>query len=549
MVSVPGRRPCLLLELDLTTAPIEAEPDDLVGKLRSRHRPRLRAVLRSLHEAGADAHVRGLVVKVGGRLPWALMQELRDGLRAFAASGKPVLTWAESMGEGGNGSADYVLACAGTEVWLQPSGEVGLMGVASETTFLRGALDKLGIEPELDKRHEYKSAADRIMRTEFTPEHREAIDRVVSTTWDDAVRLIAEARGLSVEAVQALADAAPLSADEALSGGLVDRLGYRDEVYAELRGRLGADVELLFADRWTPRRSARTVLRRNKDFVALVDGHGEIVGGRGRGGPRGPVLGSDTVCAALRAAGRNEHAKAVLFRIDSPGGSAVASDTIWREVQLLRKAGKPVVVSMGALAGSGGYYIACPADVIVAQPATVTGSIGVLGGKMVISDLLERLGLTTGAVAHGSRARMYSLRQSFTDDERDRLAAMLDRVYAEFVQKVADGRGMALDDVDAVARGRIWSGRDAADRGLVDRLGGLRTAAEIARDRAGLRTDAPVRAALHLPLHARLGRPTSSEDPRAAAAVVSGWGDLAGLAAALGLPFAGPLRMPDVRLG
>src|SRR4051812_15046298 len=223
MVSVPGRRPSVLLELDLTNPPIEAEPDDVIGKLRSRHRPRLRAVLRTLHEAGADQRVRGLVVKVGGGLSWALMQELRDGLRAFAAAGKPVVTWAESIGEGGNGSADYVLATAGTEVWLQPSGEIGLMGVASETTFLRGALDKLGIEPELDKRHEYKSAADRIMRTEFTPEHREAIDRVVATTWDDAVQVIADARGLTPDAVRALADTAPLSAAEALAGGLVDR--------------------------------------------------------------------------------------------------------------------------------------------------------------------------------------------------------------------------------------------------------------------------------------------------------------------------------------
>jgi len=549
MVSVPGRRPQLLLELDLTNTPVEVEPDDPLGKLRSRHRPRLRAVLRALHEAGQDPHVRGVVVKVGGGLPWALMQELRDGLRAFAASGKPVVTWAESLGEGGNGSADYVLASAGTEVWLQPSGELGLMGVASETTFLRGALDKLGIEPELDKRHEYKSAADRIMRTEFTPEHREAIDRVVGTTWDDAVRVIADARGLTADAVRGLADAAPLSAAEAQDGGLVDRLGYRDEVYADLRERLGADVELRFADRWAPRRTARTVLRRDKDFVALVDGHGEIVVGRGRGGPRGPQLGSDPVCAALRAAGRNEHAKAVLFRVDSPGGSAVASDTIWREVQLLRKAGKPVVVSMGALAGSGGYYIACPADVIVAQPATITGSIGVLGGKVVVSDLLERVGLTTGAVAHGRRARMFSPRSPFSDDERARLAAMLDRIYAEFVQKVADGRGLSPTDVDAVARGRIWSGRDAADNGLVDRLGGLRLAAGIARERAGLRADAPVRPALHVPMLARLGRATSSEDPRATAATLSGWGDLAGLAAALGLPVAGPLRMPELRLG
>lgn len=549
MVSVPGHRPPLLLELDLTSAPIEVEPDDLLGKLRNRHRPRLRAVLRALHEAGNDSHVRGLIVKVGGPpLPWATMQEIRAGLRAFAASGKPTVAWAESFGEGGNGTVDYVLASGGTEIWLQPSGEVGLLGVAAETTFLRGALDKLGIEPQLDKRHEYKSAADRIMRTEFTPEHREAVDRVVESAWDGAVDAIATARRLTREAVKDLSGSAPLAASEAMDAGLVDRVGYRDEVYADLRRRLGADVHLLFAGQWTPPRKWPSIVPRSKDFVALVQGHGEIVSGRSKAGLRGEQLGSDTVCAAMRAARENDHARAVLFRIDSPGGSAVASDTIWREVALTREAGKPVVVSMGALAGSGGYYIACPADVIVAQPATITGSIGVLGGKVVVADLLERAGLSTGVVSHGGSARMYSLRKGFTDDERERLSAMLDRVYAEFVQKVADGRKMTFDAVHEVARGRIWSGVDAAGNGLVDTLGGLRDAADIARKKAGLRSDARVRPAVHIPPLDRLGRPKSSDDPRAASSSALAWGDLAGLAAGLGLPGAGPLMMPAIRL-
>jgi protease-4 len=539
-------RPGLLLELDLTTAPVETEPDDLLGKLRSRHRPRLRAVLRALHEAGDDKRVRGLAVKVGGGLPWATAQELRAGLRAFAKTGKPVVAWAETLGEGGNGTADYALATGASEIWLQPSGELGLMGVVAETTFLRGTLDKLGVEPQLDKRHEYKNAADRIMRTEFTPEHREAVDRVVGSTWDGAVAAIAEARSLSEDAVRAAADRAPLSAAEAREAGLVDRLGYRDEVYADLRDRLGDDVQLRFADQWAPRRTAATLVRRHREWVALVDGRGEIVVGRSRPTPRGPLLGSNTVSAALRAARENEHVRAVLFRVDSPGGSAVASDTIWREVQLTRQAGKPVVVSMGALAGSGGYYIACPADVIVAQPATITGSIGVLGGKVVVTGLLERVGLGTGAVERGGNARMFSVRRGFSEAERDRLAAMLDRVYAEFVQKVADGRGMGIDAVDRVARGRIWSGADACGNGLVDVLGGLRDAADVARQRAGLKADAPVRPAVHLPPLARLRRPTSSDDPRAGAAAA--WGDLSGLAGALGLPAGGPLRMPAITL-
>ncbi len=544
----PLHRPGLLLELDLTTAPIEVEPDDLVGRLRSRHRPRLRAVVRALHEAGTDRSVRGVVVKVGGgALPWATMQELRGALLAFGKSGKPVVVWAETFGEGGNGTADYVLATAGTEIWLQPSGGLGLLGVAAETTFLRGALDKLGIEPQLDKRYEYKNAADRIMRTEFTPEHREAVDRLAESTWEVAVAAIAAGRSLTEDAVREQAERAPVSAQDARDAGLIDRLGYRDEVYAELRSRLGADVRLLFADRWTPRRTPAELVKRHRDVVALVDGHGEIVVGRGRPGPRGAQLGSSGVCAALRAAREDEHVRAVLFRVDSPGGSAVASDTIWREVVLTRQAGKPVVVSMGSLAGSGGYYIACAADAIVAQPSTITGSIGVFGGKVVVSELMDKLGLGSGAVEHGGRARMYSVRRGFTDAERERLAAMLDRIYTDFVQKVADGRGMTYDAVHAVAKGRVWSGADAATNGLVDALGGLRDAADIARQRAGLAADAPVRPAVHVPPLARLKRPTSSDDPRAAAAM-SAWGDLGALAAALGLPSTGPLTMPALRL-
>jgi protease-4 len=200
---------------------------------------------------------------------------------------------------------------------------------------------------------------------------------------------------------------------------------------------------------------------------------------------------------------------------------------------------------MASLAGSGGYYIACPADVIVAQPATITGSIGVLGGKAVLTGLLERIGLTTGAVERGGNARMFSARRGFTDAERERLAAMLDRIYADFVQKVADGRSMSFAAVDAVARGRIWTGADAVGNGLVDQLGGLRDAAAIARERAGLRADAPIRPAVHVSPLARLRRPTSSDDPRAGAAA---WGELTDLAAALGLPAGGPLRMPALTL-
>jgi protease-4 len=225
----------------------------------------------------------------------------------------------------------------------------------------------------------------------------------------------------------------------------------------------------------------------------------------------------------------------------------VASEVIWREVFRLRDAGKPVVVSMGAVAGSGGYYIACPADVIVALPSTLTGSIGVFGGKVVVRELLERAGLTSGSVEQGTHARMFSSRRPFSDSERERLDASLDAVYDDFVAKVAAGRGRTVAEIEAVARGRVWTGSDAKERGLVDELGGLRDAVRIARERAGLASDAPVRTALHVPPLARLGKPKNSEDPRAI--VGSGLAelvDLTRLTRALGLPQGAELLMPEI---
>ena len=333
--------------------------------------------------------------------------------------------------------------------------------------------------------------------------------------------------------------------------GLVDRLGYRDEVYASVRERVGDAPHLLFADRWHPRRrpTLPSLPGRPKGHVALVEVRGGITGGASRRGPMGRSVGSDTVAADLRAVVDDEAAQALVLRVDSPGGSSVASDTIWREVCRVRDAGKPVVVSMGALAASGGYYVACPADVIVALPATLTGSIGVFGGKFVVNGLLERVGLATGVVEQGPRSRMFSPRRPFADDERERLDALLDAVYEDFTSRVAEGRGMTRVAVEQVARGRVWTGADAREVGLVDELGGLHDAVRIARRRADLPDRAPVRPGRHVPPLARLGRPRNSEDPRAGTtAPVGSLSTLDDLAVFLGLPTGSELRMPGLAL-
>jgi protease-4 len=280
--------------------------------------------------------------------------------------------------------------------------------------------------------------------------------------------------------------------------------------------------------------------------VALVQARGVIVSGRSRRAATGRQVGSDSVGAQLRAVLTDDRAKAVLLRVESPGGSAVGSDSIWREVCRVRDAGKPVIVSMGEVAASGGYYVSCPADVIVALPATITGSIGVLGGKFVVRDLLERLGLTTGTVQQGARALMYSGRRGFDEQERARLAATIDAVYADFVAKVAAGRHREVEQIEAVARGRVWTGRDALEAGLIDQLGGMREALVVARTRAGLPDDAPVLPALHVSPLARLGRAKNSEDPRAL--LSASWPGLPDLAATFGVLDEMALRMPPISL-
>ena len=554
MAAFPGRRPQTLLELDLTEPLVAPEADDPIARLRARSRRLLRPTLRALHEAADERHVVGLIAKVGGMWPWATMQELRRGVQTFAASGKPTLAWVETFGElGSRGMAAYVLATAFGELWLQPGGEVGLLGVGIETPFVRGTLDRLGIEPQFEQRYEYKNAADVLMRKEFTAAHREALERLAESVFSDAVESIADARGLTSDQVRELINTGPRTAPEAQAAGLVDRLGYRDQAYDAMRARTGGKPELLFADRWRPHRKLAPPPHR-RGHVALVDVRGGIATGRSRRGPMGRQAGSDTVSSQLRAAHDNDRARAVVLRVESPGGSAVASEVIWREVWRLREADKPVIVSMGDVAASGGYYIACPAEVIVALPATLTGSIGVLGGKLVVDSLLERLGVSTGTVQQGAHALMYSARRSFSDEERARFAATVDAIYHDFVGKVAEGRQRPIPDIEAVARGRVWTGRDALEAGLVDELGGLRDAVRIARQRANLSEDAPVLGAVRIPPLARLSRPRNSEDPRTWVRTALPWAvtgtikDLTDMATALGLPADATLRMPAIYL-
>jgi protease-4 len=545
----------LILELDLTDGIAEGPVTDPLSAIISRRKMRLPDVIEGLRRARQDDRVRALVVKVGGgRIGLARTQEIREAVAAFRESGKLTVAWSETFGEFTHGNVPYYLATAFDRIYLQPSGSLGLTGVAVEQLFLHDALAKIGVGFQSAKRYEYKSAADNLTERGFTGPTREAAERLAVSVAEQITAAIAERRGKTAQEARALLDRGPFLADDALAEGLVDALGYRDEVHADVRKEAGPDAILQYVARYQRAHAlvqrARKLPNPRERFVAVIYASGPIKQGRSNRGPvGGSSIGSDTVAAALRSATSDERVRAVLLRVNSPGGSAVASDTIWREVVRTRAAGKPVVVSMGDVAASGGYYISMAADLIVAQPGTLTGSIGVITGKPVFEKAFGRLGITTDSVSVGSGATMFAPTHPFSEDEWQRINTWLDAIYRDFTAKVASGRRMTVERVHEIARGRVWTGADAARNGLVDELGGMSAAADIARRRAGLPADAPLRVFPRLTPLDQLRPPESSESrPAAAAALDLGfadaWGPAWRFAAQAGLPPYGPLMLP-----
>ncbi len=386
------------------------------------------------------------------------MQELRAAISAFSDV-KPSLAWAETY----PGTLSYYLASAFREVWMQPSGTVGLVGFATNALFLRDALDKAGIEAQFIARGEYKSAANLFTQDRYTDAHREADSRLIESLHTQVWQAVAQSRHLEAAEVDALADKAPLLRDDAVTGRLVDRIGFRDEAYArigELVGAPGISPETgdadsedapprLYLSRYAKATAPRPSPpmpsvpgRKGKPTIAVVTLHGPIVSGRG--GPQvlpfgNSSAGGDTIAAALREAAADDSVSAIVLRVDSPGGSVTGSETIWREVNRVRDGGKPVVASMGAVAASGGYYVSMSADAIVANAGTITGSIGVVTGKLVARELKDRLGVGSDSVRTNANADAWSINQPFTDEQHAHVEAEADLFYTDFVERVADG--------------------------------------------------------------------------------------------------------------
>jgi protease-4 len=452
----------------------------------------------------------------------AQVQELRNAIQAFRAKKKPAIAYAETFGEFGPGGGAYYLATAFDEIWLQPSGDIGLTGVILESPFVRGTLDKLGVKPRMDHRYEYKNAMNFYTDKKYDPYHKEAMEKLMNSWFSQLLKGISESRHLTEAQVRSLVDRGPFLGKEAQDAGLVDGLAYRDEVYATVRKKAGEGAKFLFLDEYLkragkPHSSGKT--------IALIYGVGAVSRGDGGYSPVSgeEVMGSDHVTAAFRQAVKDPDVKAILFRVDSPGGSYVASDSIWRETMQAKKAGKPVVVSMGNLAGSGGYFVAMAADKIVAQPGTITASIGVLGGKMLTADFWEKVGLSWDDVHTSANSTMWTGTHDYSTAEWSRFQTWLDRVYTDFTGKVAQGRNLPKDKVLQIAKGRIWTGEDAKELGLVDELGGFPEALKLAKEAAKIPEKEDVNLKVYppkkTPLQMLLEEGPRSSDPEGAAVV------------------------------
>jgi len=377
-----------ILEANFEQPLVEDIPETPAAKFSLTDRLTVRDVVDAIDRASVDDRVKGMVARVGAvQMGMAQTQELREAVQRFRAHKKFAIAYAETFGEFGPGNGAYYLATSFDQIYLQPSGDIGLTGLMLESPFVKGTLEKLGMRFHGDHRYEYKNALNTFTETKFTAPHKEALEKVLNSWFGQLKEGICTTRGIPPDQFQALVDKGPYLGKEALDAKLVDGLAYRDEVFDQVKKKAAGDAEFLYLRKYLDRAGRPHDHGRT---VALVYGAGGVSRGKSEYSPvsGSQTMGSDTVAGAIRAAVADKDVKAILFRVDSPGGSYVASDTIWREVVNARKAGKPVIVSMGDLAGSGGYFVAMAADKIVAQPGTITASIGVLGGKILTNGFL-----------------------------------------------------------------------------------------------------------------------------------------------------------------
>lgn len=455
-----------------------------------------------LDKAAKDDAVTGVVLKLDGpQIGRGKLNEFRQAIGRIRAKGKKVVAYMDTAGSG-----DYLVAAGCDEVVMPESGVLMLLGVRSEVSFYKNLFDFLGVKAEMLRVGEYKSAAEPYSRTEMSKEFREELEQVLGDFYDQMVETVATGRKLDPEKVKAAIDNGPHTATAAKELGLITRVAYEDELTGILKGDK-ADTTIKLAKKYGKKKidtdfsgfagmvKMMNMLmglepqtrRSNNPKIAVIHATGMIMPGQSSSDILGDsVLGGDTLVKAIEKAASDATVKAIVLRIDSPGGSALASDLIWRAIE---KVEKPIVASMGDVAGSGGYYIAMGADTIFAEPGTITGSIGVVGGKIALEGLFNKVGITTSVVARGKNSGILSTTTGFTDSEREAMTKLLLDIYKQFTEKAAKGRKMEYAKLEKLARGRIYSGATALKLGLIDKLGTLEDAVEHAKQLAKLGPD------------------------------------------------------------
>ena len=452
-------------------------------------------VMNAIESAAQDDNIEGIYINLtgAGTASAALLEEVRDYITAFKESGKFVVAYGEVYSQGG-----YYLASVADSIFLNPVGEMEWRGLAAQVMFYKGLLDKLGVEPQVFRHGTFKSAVEPYIMSRMSPENRTQMETIASSIWGTMVADIAKERNLSIDSLNMFAtDLSAMMAEDALANRMVDGLKYEDEVEDILREKLELDAdeditfvtlgEYIAANPYTPSYSD------NK--IEVIYAEGQIVQGTSEQG----TLGSSTLADQLAEARLDEEVKAVVLRVNSPGGSALASEVIWREMELLRQQ-KPVIVSMGDYAASGGYYISAPADAIIANATTLTGSIGVFGLMFNAEKALNnKLGITIDVAKTNPSADMGMPFRAVSSNERSKIMRSIEQVYSTFVNHVADGRNMTFDSVDAIGQGRVWTGNDGNRIGLVDEIGGLKYAIAVAADKAECLDDYMVRESMGEP--------------------------------------------------
>lgn len=476
-----------VLELDLR----QSISDKARPEILELARPSLSVVdiALTLDAASRDPRVKGVFTRVGsGDISIPKAEELRDALKRFKASGKFVIAHSQSFYSSGLG--DYGIAASADEIWMQPVSTFFSAGTQSTALFLKGLFDKIDAVPQFVQRYEYKNAANMFTETDFTPAHREATLRLLQSWYDSATAEMAADRGLEKAAVVGILDEAPLQVEAVRERGLITDIGYDEDARDAARRRAGTDAEFVRFERYMQSARERRAPS-GSPVVAFVHAAGEIVEGGDDGDPfsdNGELVQGDTFSRAIRDAAEDKDVKAILLRVDSPGGSAIASDQILAAVKKAQAAGKPVVVSMASVAASGGYYISATANRIIAEPGTITGSIGVLWGKVAVGGTAGKAGVTARELGIGNNALFLSGIVPWNESQLSKVNAQADAVYADFTGKVAEGRKLPLERVQELARGRVWSGADAKERGLVDELGGFWTAVDATKTLIGVDT-------------------------------------------------------------